>query len=113
MALIGHLEVAPARRGRVSDPSAASSGPSPKAPGLAGGYLLAKLKGARDRKRASGAKVEGRKGYRETEPELIAVARRLARKSPKTGEARSLREIAAELAAAGYTTAKGIPARHV
>ena len=39
-ALIGHLQVAQPSWGRVSDPSAASSGLDPKAPGLAGGYLL-------------------------------------------------------------------------
>ncbi len=38
-----------------------------------------------------------------------SVARRLARKSPRTGEARSLREIAAELAKAGHVTASGKP----
>jgi len=48
-----------------------------------------------------------RKGYGETKPELIHEAKRLARKSPKTGKARSLRQIAAELAALGYVTAKG------
>src|SRR5687767_6036579 len=58
--------------------------------------LVAKLKGARDRKSAQlGQRVEGRKGYAETNPELVREAKRLARKSPKTGKARSLREIAA------------------
>ena len=46
--------------------------------------------------------------YQETKPELVALARRLARRSPKTGKARSLRQIAAELAMAGYTTANGV-----
>ena len=40
VALISHLQGAKPRSGRVSDPSAASSGTSPKAPGFAGGYLL-------------------------------------------------------------------------
>src|SRR6185312_15794664 len=39
VALISHLQGAKPRSGRVSDPSAASSGTSPKAPGFAGGYL--------------------------------------------------------------------------
>jgi DNA invertase Pin-like site-specific DNA recombinase len=70
--------------------------------------LVAKLKGARDRMSAAkGRRIEGRKGYTQTSPELIREAKRLARRSPKTGEARSLREIAAELAKAGYTTAAG------
>src|SRR3954464_2133722 len=42
VALISHLQVAKPRSGRVSDPSAASSGTSPKAPGFAGGYLLSR-----------------------------------------------------------------------
>nr|WP_282571897.1 recombinase family protein [Roseomonas acroporae] len=70
--------------------------------------LVSKLKGARDRaSTAAGHRVEGRKGYADTAPELVREARRLARKSPKTGKARSLREIARELAALGYRTASG------
>lgn len=69
---------------------------------------VAKLRGARDRKSATlGRRVEGQKGYAETHPELVREARRLARKNPRTGEARSLREIAAELAALGHRTAAG------
>lgn len=72
--------------------------------------LVAKLKGARDRKRRTGVKVEGRKSIAETDkgPELIALARSLARSRPKGGK-RSLREISAELAAAGHTTKSGTP----
>lgn len=69
---------------------------------------VAKLRGARDRaSAAAGRRIEGRKGYAETHPELVKQARRLARKNPKTGETRSLREIADELAALGFTTSKG------
>lgn len=69
---------------------------------------VAKLKGARDRaSHAAGKRIEGRKGYDDTNPELVKEAKRLARKSPKTGKARSLREIAAELAVLGFTTANG------
>jgi len=73
--------------------------------------LVAKLKGARDRASvaAGGRRVEGRKGYTDTNPELIRQAKRLARKNPKTGVARSLRDIAGELQALGYQTAKGLP----
>jgi DNA invertase Pin-like site-specific DNA recombinase len=72
--------------------------------------LVAKLRGARDRaSAAAGKRVEGRKGYGETNPLLVREARRLARKSPKTGKARSLREIAAELASLGHVTSKGLP----
>lgn len=74
--------------------------------------LVAKLKAARDRlsrERGDGRRIEGRKGYRETNEALIREAKRLARRSPKTGKARSLREIATELVAAGYTTKGGKP----
>ena len=70
---------------------------------------VAKLKGARDRKRATGAKVEGRKNYRERNPDMVALARKLYRRNPKTGERRSLREISAELAEAGHLAASGKP----
>jgi DNA invertase Pin-like site-specific DNA recombinase len=70
--------------------------------------LVAKLKGARDRKSAQlGQRVEGRKSYAETNPELVREAKRLARKSPKTGKARSLREIAEELERLGFVNGKG------
>jgi DNA invertase Pin-like site-specific DNA recombinase len=64
--------------------------------------LVKKLKAARDRKRATGAKVEGRKSHAEVNPEAVQLAKKLRRASPKTGKRRSLREISAELAAAGY-----------
>lgn len=69
---------------------------------------VAKLRGARDRaSAATGHRIEGRKGYDQTKPELVREAKRLARKSPKSGKARSLREIAAELATLGFVTARG------
>lgn len=71
--------------------------------------LVKKLKVARDRKRATGQKVEGRKSYVELAPEMVTMAKRLYRKSPKTGERRSLREIAEELAGAGFLSAAGTP----
>lgn len=72
--------------------------------------LVGKLKGARDRASlAKGHRIEGRKGYAETNPELVREAKRLARKSPKTGKARSLREISAELAELGFMTSAGKP----
>jgi DNA invertase Pin-like site-specific DNA recombinase len=66
--------------------------------------IIAKLKGARDRKRATGVKVEGRKAYAEMETgqELIAVARAL-------NDGRSLRKISAALAEQGHTTREGKP----
>jgi hypothetical protein len=41
--------------------------------------------------------------------EAIAMARRLRRASPKTGERRSLRKISAELEKAGYLNERGRP----
>jgi DNA invertase Pin-like site-specific DNA recombinase len=70
--------------------------------------LVAKLRGARDRaSNAKGERIEGRKGYSETNPKIVCHAKRLARKNPKTGKVRSLRTIALELAALGYVTSKG------
>ncbi len=68
--------------------------------------LVAKLKHARDQMRAKVGRCEGRKAV---PPETIATARRLARSSPKTGKRRSLRTIAAELAAAGHVGPSGAP----
>lgn len=70
--------------------------------------LVGKLRGARDRaSAAAGRRIEGRKGYADTNPKLVQEAKRLARKSPKTGKSRSLRRIAAELAALGFVTGSG------
>jgi DNA invertase Pin-like site-specific DNA recombinase len=70
--------------------------------------LVSKLKGARDRKRATGARVEGRKPLSETHPEVVALAKQLRRRRLKGGQ-RSLREVAAELAAFGHLNANGKP----
>ncbi len=71
--------------------------------------LVAKLRSARVRKRATGVKVEGRPSYGETNPELVKEAKRLFRKNPRTGKRRSLRDIARELGELGYTNSKGKP----
>jgi DNA invertase Pin-like site-specific DNA recombinase len=72
--------------------------------------LVAKLKGARDRKSAQlGRRVEGRKGWAERSPELVREAKRLRWRSPVTGQHRSLRMIGAELARLGFTNGKGEP----
>ncbi|TAV33697.1 recombinase family protein [Rhizobium ruizarguesonis] len=67
---------------------------------------VAKLRGARDRKRATGVKVEGRKSHAERTPDLVALARRLHRKD-RQGNRRSLRDIAAELVAQGHVSNAG------
>jgi DNA invertase Pin-like site-specific DNA recombinase len=70
--------------------------------------LVSKLKGARDRKRATGVKVEGRRSYAEQVPEAVELARKLRRSKPKGGQ-RTLREVSEELARAGFMTRHGKP----
>jgi hypothetical protein len=65
-----------------------------------------KLRVARERKRADTGRCEGRKPV---PAEVVKEARRLARRRPKTGERRSLRAIAAELAKLGYLAESGRP----
>jgi DNA invertase Pin-like site-specific DNA recombinase len=65
--------------------------------------LVAKLKGARDRKKAATGKCGGRKSYAERDPQMVAIAKKLAR-YPLNGRKRSLRDVAAELEAQGHTT---------
>ena len=72
---------------------------------------VAKLAAARKRKRATGVKVEGRKSHAETNPDAVALAKRLARKKPKGGQM-SLRAIAAEMAAQGFLNERGAPFNH-
>ena len=63
--------------------------------------LVSKLRGARDRKRATGVKVEGRKSHAVLRPDVVALARQLHRKQL------SLRGIADELFKLGHTTKHG------
>ena len=66
--------------------------------------IVMKLRGARNRKKAKTGRCEGRKPVpAETERE----AKRLARRNPKTGRKRSLRQIAEELARLGYKAPTG------
>ena len=62
--------------------------------------LVAKLRGARERKRAVQGKSEGRKSLAERSPELAAAARAL-------NDGRSLRKIADALASQGFVTPSG------
>jgi hypothetical protein len=52
---------------------------------------------------------EGRRSHIEMNPELVALAKRLRRRNPKTGQRLSLRAIAAELAAQGLVNMHGRP----
>jgi hypothetical protein len=63
--------------------------------------LVAKLKAARDRKKAATGKCGGRKSYAEARPEVVSLAKELR------DEQCSLRQISALLAEQGYVTANG------
>jgi DNA invertase Pin-like site-specific DNA recombinase len=65
--------------------------------------LVSKLRGARERKRATGVKVEGRRTLAETHPRAAKLARQMHR------DGSSLREISAELFAEGHTNSKSKP----
>jgi DNA invertase Pin-like site-specific DNA recombinase len=70
--------------------------------------LVAKLRAARERKRAVAGKCEGRRSWAEINPELVLKAKQLRRRSPK-GHQRSLRDVAAELVRLGHVNAAGRP----
>jgi DNA invertase Pin-like site-specific DNA recombinase len=65
--------------------------------------LVAKLKAARDRKKAATGKCGGRRTYSEARPEVVALAKKLR------SERMSLRKISAALAARGHLTGGGKP----
>jgi DNA invertase Pin-like site-specific DNA recombinase len=67
---------------------------------------VAKLRGARERKRRDVGKCEGRKSHAELNPDLVALAKELRRQKPKGGRM-SLRAISAELAAQGFLNENG------
>jgi DNA invertase Pin-like site-specific DNA recombinase len=73
--------------------------------------LVAKLAAARKRKRTATGKCEGRKSLAETNPDAVALAKRLARKRPKGGRL-SLRAVSAELAKQGFLNERGQPFNH-
>jgi DNA invertase Pin-like site-specific DNA recombinase len=65
--------------------------------------LVAKLKAARDRKKAVTGKCGGRRSYFEARPDVVALAKELSARGL------SLRKISAELKAKGYVTGGGKP----
>ena len=67
--------------------------------------LVAKLKAARDRKKAETGKCGGRRSYAESKPELVALAKQLRRELPRP----SLRDVSDALFARGYATPLGKP----
>ena len=66
--------------------------------------LVQKLRKARERKREETGRCEGRPPVPE---EVVREAKRLARRSPKTGKRRSYRAIAAALAERGHLSPSG------
>ena len=70
--------------------------------------LVSKLRGARERKRAKGYKVEGRKSHAEARPEVVALAKTMRQRLHR-GYAMSFRDISAELFASGHTSKSGKP----
>ncbi len=68
--------------------------------------LVAKLRYARERVKTTTGRCEGRKPVPAA---VVAEARRLARKNPRTRQRRSLRAIAAELAKLGHLGPSGRP----
>ena len=70
--------------------------------------VVSKLKVARDRKRATGVRVEGRIPYGEAKPDMVALAKKLHR-YPLNRRRRSLRDVATALAAAGHVATSGKP----
>ena len=69
---------------------------------------VAKLAAARKRKRDANGKCEGRKSIAERRPDVVALAKKLAR-YPVNKRKRSLRQIAAELAAQGHLNERSKP----
>ena len=67
---------------------------------------VAKLRGARERKRRENGWCEGGSPLHIRFPEAVRLAKRLHRANPVTGQRRSLRKISAELAAAGHKMAR-------
>jgi DNA invertase Pin-like site-specific DNA recombinase len=65
--------------------------------------LVAKLRAAGDRKRAENGKCEGRKSHQEANPATVALAKAIKARGPRV----SLRDVAAELEAAGHLNRNG------
>jgi DNA invertase Pin-like site-specific DNA recombinase len=70
---------------------------------------VAKLRGARQRKRRQLGKCEGRKSHAEARPAVVLEAKRLRRASPLNGKRCSFRRISQELAAMGHLSSRGTP----
>lgn len=70
--------------------------------------LVAKLRGARERVKAATGKCGGRRSHQEARPDIVAAARAIRKAMPRA----SLRQIAAELEAAGHVNVNGRAFNH-
>lgn len=71
--------------------------------------IVRNLRAARDRKRAKGLKVEGRKSHAESHPDVVKLARKLHRKPRGLEKRMSYRGISAAMAQQGHLAASGKP----
>tara|TARA_Y100001934_G_C12211911_1_gene706494 strand:+ start:476 stop:1138 length:663 start_codon:yes stop_codon:yes gene_type:complete len=69
--------------------------------------VVARLKSGRERRKKLTGKGQGRKSLLEVHPELKNKARKLRRKSPRTGKRMSYDKVAEALFSEGYATSKG------
>src|SRR5262245_15402981 len=75
---------------------------------------VAKLRGARERKRRQAGWCEGGAPLHVRFPEAVRLAKRLHGANPVTGQRRSLRKISAELAGAGNgRPCSSVPCQHM
>jgi DNA invertase Pin-like site-specific DNA recombinase len=71
--------------------------------------LVSRLRGARDRKRATTGKCGGRRSHTEAHPQTVEMAKSLRWINKRMRQKRSLRDISAELAAKGHLARSGKP----
>ena len=71
--------------------------------------IVLKLRVARERKRASGSKCEGRKSYKETAPHIIKEIKMLRRKPRGIQKRKTFKEVAEVLNNKGYATSSNKP----
>lgn len=69
--------------------------------------IVARLRSGRERKRQLYGRCEGRPTIADRSPEIVAEAKRLRRKNPKTGKRMSYEKVGSALFALGYTTSRG------
>ena len=69
--------------------------------------ICLRLEHGRKKKIKETGKCGGMPAYQDTNPALVKAAKRLYRRSPKTGQRRTLRAISKELSLLGFTTKTG------